>query len=139
MTGFRRRTQFSMPTVLVKCGDFDPIPLCSANAWMIRCGVVPLYHIFLLLYTVNRRNATSISEKEDGLAAVLGFREICDQSTSARYRKVTMWARLQAMSMPKRLSVMPLVTPFSTAQLMASSYHMPDTTSLKLLAVAEAG
>ena len=74
MTGFRRRTQFSMPTVLVKCGDFDPIPLCSTSAWMIRCGVEPLYHISLLLYTVNRRNATSISEKEDGLAAVLRFK-----------------------------------------------------------------
>ena len=39
MTGFRRRTQFSMPTVLVKCGDFDPIPLCSAHAWPGRCGM----------------------------------------------------------------------------------------------------
>ena len=46
MTGFRRRTQLSMPTVLVKCGDFDPIPLCSANAWKIRCSVEPLHHIF---------------------------------------------------------------------------------------------
>ena len=139
MTGFRRRTQFLMPTVLVKCGDFDPIPLCSTGAWMNRCGAEPLHLILLLLYTLIRRNATSISEKEDGLAAVLGFREICGQSTSARYRKVTMWARLQAMSMPKRLSLMPLVTPFSTAQLMGASYHMPDTTSLKLLAVAEMG
>ena len=32
IAGFRRRTQFSMPTVLVKCGDFDPIPFCSPKA-----------------------------------------------------------------------------------------------------------
>jgi len=50
MTGFRRRTQFSMPTVLVKCGDFDPIPLCSANAWKYRYSVGPLY-LLRLYYT----------------------------------------------------------------------------------------
>ena len=32
MTGFRQRIGISMPTVLVKCGDFDPIPFYSPKA-----------------------------------------------------------------------------------------------------------
>ena len=57
----------------------------------------------------------------------------------ARYRKVTAWARLQLPLMPKVPSPMPLVTPFSTAQLMGASYHMPATTSVKSLPVVAAG
>ena len=47
MTGFRQRTGFSMPTVLVKCGDFDPIPLCSISTWKNRCGAEPLHQLRL--------------------------------------------------------------------------------------------
>ena len=32
MTDFRQRMRFSVPTVLVKCGDFDPIPFYSPKA-----------------------------------------------------------------------------------------------------------
>ena len=45
MTGFRQRTGFSMPTVLVKCGDFDPIPLCSISTWKNRCSAEPLHQL----------------------------------------------------------------------------------------------
>ena len=39
----------------------------------------------------------------------------------ARYRKETIWARLQVVFTPKMLALMPLVMPFSTAHLTAGS------------------
>ena len=60
-------------------------------------------------------------------------------SARARYRKVTEWARLQMPSTPKVPSPMPLVTSFSTAQLMAASYHRPASTSAKSLEAVASG
>ena len=58
MTGFRQRTGFSMPTVLVKCGDFDPIPLSSTDAWKNRCGRGASALFTMSLYPRAAANAT---------------------------------------------------------------------------------
>ena len=43
------------------------------------------------------------------------------QSPNARYRKVTIWARLQTVLGPKLVALRPLVMPFSTAHSTAPS------------------
>ena len=71
-------------------------------------------------------------------AKVLNGR-ILDYFSRARNRKVTAWARLQLSLTPKVSAVLPLVTPVSTAHLMAPSYQAPAVTSEKVLSTSDAG
>ena len=89
---------------------------------------------------LNRLSAKTVAVS--ALIAVAGtfaLAWVMDYFARARYIKVTAWARLQGLLIPKVPSPMPLVTPFSTAQLMGASYHMPATTSVKSLVAVAAG
>ena len=56
-----------------------------------------------------------------------------------RYRNVTIWPRVQESFGPKVVAVMPLVMPFSVAQITASPQKDSGRTSVKAMAPVTAG
>ena len=69
-----------MPTVLVKCGDFDPIPLSSTDAWKNRCGRGASALFTMPLYSSAAVNATGkffrkMCNRDGGCAVYKGVKQ----------------------------------------------------------------
>ena len=118
MTGFRRRTPFSMPTVLVKCGAWTPFPCLH------RCLEKPLRQGCLCTYY--NKNYIPASGKMQPIKSppdrvVRGAGGHLPKVRQQRMRMVAIWARLAVPWGTRVSAVMPWTIPFSTAQPKAAS------------------
>ena len=104
--------------------------LCSDNPFPAFSQFRSAIHTFCSCYT--QKQAKFTSQRAAGISLPpwsLGM--ILFYSAKARHRKVTIWARVQVVPGAKVVAVVPLVTPWFTAQFTAS-----EVTSVKAAAGA---
>lgn len=96
---------------MVRIGGF----LCTIKPGSIRCRAQTIEKALSLECTIRMPGVLA-----PGILICLYY------LAKALYRNVTTWARLQMLSTPKMVALIPLVTPFSTAQRTGVSYQAPS-------------